>query len=282
MKIINLVENTSGNFACRAVHGLSFYIQTKKHRILFDAGPDSALIENAAHLGIDLSLIDTVILSHGHYDHSGGLMEFARLNKNAVIYMQSSAGEDHFAFDGPDKGYRYIGIDRDILSLPQVKLIDGDLKIDEELSLFRIDKRTYPLPSTNKRIMLRKKEGETFSYIQDDFVHEHCLLLESEGKKIIISGCAHNGILNIMDEYQRKHKEEKAPDAVISGFHLMKKSGYTEEDYKEEEEIAGLLKAWPCKFYTCHCTGEEVFERMKAVMKDQLLYVHCGDEVTLL
>ena len=121
MKIVNLIENTPGADGCDALHGLSFYVETAKHRILFDAGPSEATLDNAVRLGIDLGKVDVAVLSHGHYDHSGGLSAFARLNPSAAIYLQRRAGGEHYGYDGPGNGYRYIGILSDRALLPVSK-----------------------------------------------------------------------------------------------------------------------------------------------------------------
>ena len=97
MRIVNLIENTEGSAGCAYAHGLSFYIETEKHKLLVDLGPSEETIRNAEKLGIDPAQVDTVILSHGHYDHSGGIMAFSGRNPKAVIYMQESAKEDYFA-----------------------------------------------------------------------------------------------------------------------------------------------------------------------------------------
>ena len=92
MRILVLMEDS-----CSAVpgvtpeHGLSIYMETEKHRLLMDTGASPLTWENAAHLGVDLSSVDTVIISHGHYDHAGGLLSFSRENPGAQIYMQKSA-----------------------------------------------------------------------------------------------------------------------------------------------------------------------------------------------
>ncbi len=281
MTITVLMENTPGNENCTALHGLSFFIESKKHKILFDSGPSDETLNNALKLNIDLKSVDTAILSHGHYDHSGGMMAFAGLNPQAKIYMQKSAGGENYAFDGPDKGYRYIGIDKKILELDQVQLIKGDYNIDQELSLFTIEKRAFPVPATNKRIVRKSAHGE--SYIQDDFSHEHCLYIKGNSPESsgLISGCAHNGILNIMEEFIRKFGKDSLPKTVISGFHLMKKSGYQESDFQEQRDIAKKLMNYPCKFYTCHCTGEEPFQNMKEIMGDQLQYIRTGNVIEI-
>ncbi len=288
MKITALIENTQGirNETCTALHGLSFFIETEKHRILFDSGPSDETLANAKKLGIDLKNVDIAVLSHGHYDHSGGLMAFAALNPHAKIYMQRGAGGENYAFDGPEKGYRYIGIEKKILDLPGVRLLDGDFEIDDELSLFTIEKRAFPVPSTNKRIVRKVSGNDALAdstFVQDDFSHEHCLLIrgKSPDSSLLVSGCAHNGILNIMEEFIRKFGREEIPKTVVSGFHLMKKSGYQESDFEEHREIAKKLATYPCRFFTCHCTGEEPYLQMKGILGDQLGYIHTGDALSI-
>ena len=85
MRIINLVENELGNSGCEAAHGLSFYVETENHKLLFDSSPSEIVIRNAQKLGVDLPAVDTVILSHGHYDHSGGILAFADLLREAAV-----------------------------------------------------------------------------------------------------------------------------------------------------------------------------------------------------
>ena len=275
MRIINLVENEPGDSDCEAAHGLSFYVETENHKLLFDSSPSEIVIRNAKMLGVDLPAVDTVILSHGHYDHSGGILPFVELNPRAKIYMQNNAGGEYYAFDGEEQGFRYIGIDKKILSLPQVQLLKGDTKLDDELQVFTVDQRAYPLPSTNKRL----RELCNGQYIQDEFHHEQNLLLTADGKKILFCGCAHNGILNVMETLERKFGPASLPDLVIGGFHLMKRTEFSEADTAEVTEIANRLKDYKSHFATCHCTGLSVFNQMKEIMGEQLSYVRSGDEV---
>ena len=275
MRIVNLIENTEGAAGCAYSHGLSFYVETGKHKLLLDLGPSEATLQNAQTLGIDLSAVDTVVLSHGHYDHSGGIIPFTHVNDKALIYMQKSATADFFADDGEDAEprFRYIGIDKSIASLKQVRFIDGDTGIDDELEIFVIRDRSRKLPFTNKRLLVRKGD----EYRQDDFCHEHFLVIHNEGKTVLMSGCAHNGIPGILDAYRKKY--EKMPDLVVSGFHLMKKTDYSDSELDEIEAIAKELKGYPTKFVTCHCTGTAAFDVMKSIMGDSLEYVHSGEEV---
>lgn len=274
MRVVNLMENTVGLEGCLIGHGLSFYIETAGHRLLMDTGPSGDILTNARRLGIPLSLVDTVVLSHGHYDHAGGILPFACLNPSARIYMHREAAGEYYAYDGREKGYRYIGIDPAVTELEQIVYVDQELvQIDTELSVFCGIRGRRNLPETNKRLMQKNGGG----YISDSFVHEQCLVVREEGKAVLFSGCAHNGILNILDRYRELYGTE--PDAVVSGFHLMKKTEHTEEEMQNIRETACELQRLRTVFYTCHCTGVPAYEMMKEIMGDQLHYVHCGEEI---
>ena len=277
MQILNLIEDTKGRSDLINAHGLSFYIETKMHKIILDLGPSEKTIYNAKTLGVDLSEVDIVILSHGHYDHSGGIIPFTKINDKAIIYMQDNVTKEYYADDGQNAiaRYRYIGIDKDISNLSQVRFVNGDFKIDDELELFVINNKKHEIPFTNRRLLV--KEGDTFK--QDDFNHEHFLVVHQNGKSYLMSGCAHNGMLNIIEEYIDRYGT--APDVVVSGFHLAKKKEYSETEVEEIRALAEELKKYPTRFVTCHCTGMKAFELMKEIMGDKLEYVHTGEEIKM-
>ena len=268
MRIVTLMENTTKSESIRAEHGLSLYIETQNHKLLSDCGCTDAFLENAKTLGVDLQSVDSVFLSHGHYDHSSGILPFAAINSNASIYMQENALLPYYHKTETEE--RYIGIDPAIGELEQLTVLSGDIIIDEELALFANVTGRELWPKGN--LELKKKVGNDF--IQDEFDHEQYLVITEGNKKVLISGCAHNGILNILDHYY--HLYGAYPDAVISGFHMKKKSGYTTEDIATIKETAERLSKLPTKFYTGHCTGEEPYEMMKEIMDGQLEYVYSG------
>ncbi|MDO5603184.1 MAG: MBL fold metallo-hydrolase, partial [Oscillospiraceae bacterium] len=191
MKITALVENTT-QCELKAKHGLSLYIETQSHKILFDLGPDSTLFENANKRGIDLSVIDTVILSHGHMDHGGALKQFLQINSTAKIYIQKKAFEAHyskFLFLKVD-----VGLDKRLENHPQVVLIDGDYQIDDTLRLFTTkDKSRCYSPANNSLYVKNAK---------DDFSHEQNLIIQ-EQKTALIIGCGHAGVVNIIKKAQQ-------------------------------------------------------------------------------
>lgn len=258
---ILMEDNLSGENLI-AEHGLSVYVETEKHKLLVDTGKSEKTWDNANVKGVDIREIDTVILSHGHYDHSGGLMSFAAVNTDAVIYMRDNAGGEYYSYKQGEE--KYIGIDKEILQLPKIELIKGNYVIDDELSLFTNVQQKYPLPKGNKR--LHEKQGE--EYVQDIFTHEQNLVIKyDEGKYALISGCAHNGILNILDAFRELYKTE--PAIVISGFHMIQ-SEYTEDDLEEIRKVARQLATMDTIFYTGHCTGEAAYKILKEVMGKKL------------
>lgn len=270
MKIINLVEDTKGGI-CQNEHGLSFYVETKKHKLLSDCGATDMFIRNAELLGVDLSKIDVCALSHGHYDHSGGLLNFAELNSKAAIYLRENADGDYYNASAVPP--RYIGIDKNIMNLPQTVKVSGNLLIDDELFLFGdFKKNCCPLWSNS---LLKQKIGG--QYKSDDFLHEQCLVIVEGDTQVLISGCAHNGILSITDRYFELFG--RYPNVVISGFHMMKKSEYTQEESDCIKFTANELLKTDSLFYTGHCTGKPAFDIMKKIMGDKLRSFYSGSQI---
>ena len=273
MDVITLVENTEGSAHCPTEHGLSYYIATEEHRILMDAGADDLVLKNARQLGVDLSAVDTAVISHGHYDHGGGLPAFLGMNADADVYMQEQAFGAYYSIHGDST--RYIGLPEELRGHRQLILVNGNHTIDASLSLFSNISNRYSSPAANRT--LKEKCGDAF--IPDTFSHEQCLVVFEHGKRYLFSGCAHHGILNILETFRSVYHTD--PDAVFSGFHMYQKHGYSAEDIQLITDTALLLKKTGSVFYTGHCTGIEPYQMMKRIMGDQLHYLHCGDRIHL-
>ncbi len=270
MKIVNLIEDTEGLSGCMAEHGLCFYIETNRHKLLLDTGATDGFISNAARLGVDLTQVDTVIISHGHYDHAGGVLAFVKGNPTAKIYIHAKAVGEFYNCKYPTP--KYIGMDPAIPSLPQVTFLDGNLTIDEELSLFTgvTGRRLWPKGNAS----LRKKSGGDF--VQDTFEHEQYLVVTEGDKRVLLSGCAHNGILNILATYHTLYGEN--PTHVITGFHTLRDT-YTQEDDAILTETAQILAGMNTQFYSGHCTGTYALEVMGQILGDRLTAIHSGDVI---
>ncbi|MFI3259636.1 MAG: MBL fold metallo-hydrolase [Rikenellaceae bacterium] len=264
-KIISLVENRS-ECGCRTSHALSLYVETHQHRLLFDVGGDyDVLVENAERLGVDLLSIDTVIISHGHKDHGGALAPFLELNSVAKVYVQRAAFRPHFSLRA--SGMADIGLDPKLMECDRVVLLDGDTEIDSELALFKVTDSSICPSGANASLY----EGSS----PDHFDHEQNLIIGGE-QPILIMGCGHNGVVNIMERAR-----EYSPQLCIGGFHLTSPSAKRDEPRELIDSIIARLKDFPqIKFYTCHCTGEAVYEYMRSQMSN-ISYLSCGERLEI-
>ncbi|MEE1072178.1 MAG: MBL fold metallo-hydrolase, partial [Cellulosilyticum sp.] len=123
MKVYSLIENVPYGLDDQYEHGLSLYIETNNHKILFDTGQTGAFIENAKRLGVKLEEINLVVLSHGHYDHTGGLQAFLKVNSQAPIYLSTYAFGEHY-----NAMNKYIGMDLSIQISNRLIFVEDYLK----------------------------------------------------------------------------------------------------------------------------------------------------------
>lgn len=274
MIIKTLVENTAISEEFNSEHGLSLYIETKKHKLLFDLGQSDLFIENAKKMGIDLSEIDLVIISHGHYDHGGGLKAFLTVNSKAKIYLNNKVFDKHYA-NKPNGEKTFIGLDRELLPNDRFIFVGDHLDIDEELELFSNVKAKKLYPTGNKDLFME----EDGSLALDDFVHEQNLIIRENGKTLLIAGCAHNGIVNIIDHYSML--KNGLPDYVIGGFHLYNRSRDKSEDPAIVSQIGEYLKDTGSKYYTGHCTGIAPYKKLKEIIGDRVEYLATGSELSI-
>ncbi len=249
MKIHCLIENTSISTELTAEHGLSLLIDTGTHRILFDTGASTLFADNAERMGLDLSLVDMVVLSHGHYDHGGGLEKFLELNTHAPVWVSPHAFEPHFNAKGKD-----IGLSPALQSHPRIKSAISELAPGITL-------HTGESIPVEKSGMTAICDGVR---MPEDFRHEQYLLIQEDGKRILFSGCSHRGIPNIAAHFRA--------DVLVGGFHLMNETAPA-----RLQQLATQLLELPTSYYTGHCTGDFAFATMKPHMGERLHRFGTGD-----
>ena len=273
MKLTVLSENTSVSESLESEHGLSIYIETTGHHILFDTGAGCIFKRNAEKLGVDLATVDLLVISHGHYDHGGGLRTFLEVNSRAKIFIHKQAFEAHYS--KRPEGVASIGLDETLLPNERFVFCGDQAVIDENIEVFsRVrPKRLYP--SCNA--MLLMKRGDEF--VPDDFAHEQNLVIQQDGKTMLIAGCAHKGIVNIVDAC--KDRLGQYPDYFVGGFHLTGQRGNQSETPDVVDAIGEYLASMPARYYTCHCTGKENLQRLKRILGERIRPLSTGDRISI-
>ncbi|MCY6356433.1 MBL fold metallo-hydrolase [Clostridium sp. ZS2-4] len=270
MKITTVIENSLGdNKEFKNEHGLSFFIETPKCNILFDTGKTGDFIENAKDLGIDLNKVDYLVLSHAHYDHCGGVTRFLdTFNVRPEFYVSEkffinsdkyhySDGSQKLDFTSDSTEYRYIGINFDEAFIKDKKLnvnyVDSDMvKVDDKVYIFTNFEKTYDFEALNPNMKIKKEE----EYIVDPFDDEITVAVDTEKGLLILLGCSHPGILNIVDTIAKR--TGKKIYGIMGGTHLV------EADEQRINKTIERLKEMNIEIIgVSHCTGEKAVEMFK-------------------
>lgn len=275
MNVTTLLENNTTSPALRCEHGLSLYIETEQHKILFDSGASDAFWENAAALGIDLTQVDLAILSHAHNDHCGGLLTFLERNDRATLYLHKEAFGDYYVV--ANGKCEFIGVPAELRAYEsRLRLVDGVTRIDDALTLFSGVHTRELLSEANAT--LREKVGD--DYPRDAFRHEQDLLIAEGDTLVLFAGCAHSGIVNILG--RAREVAGRAPDAVFAGFHLYNPSLRASEPRALVDAVGERLLALPtARYVTGHCTGETAYAWLHEKLGARLDYMATGTRFTI-
>lgn len=249
-----LVDNRTNASVLQTEHGLSILLETERRRILLDTGASDMLIRNAEKMGVDLSRVDYVFISHGHNDHAGGLKHFMAINNHAKVIVSPHAMSGKFF----SKRLSLHSITAEWPMVPRERLlvVNQSGEIADGLYVIANIPNIYPMPKGNQHLFVETPDSE---YIRDEFRHE--LALYTEG--LLFTGCAHSGLENILSSCPHPVR------TVVGGFHLL-------DRHESDEELADLARRLKTKypdthFFTSHCTGDHVFEVMKNQMGNSLL-----------
>ena len=254
-----LSDNRSCNATLETEHGLSILLDTEKYRVLLDTGASDVFIRNAEKMGIDLSTVDYVFISHGHSDHAGGLKHFLNINERAEIIVSPDAMSGKF-FSKRGNLHSITAEWPENLN-NRVLLTDHTQEVADGLHVIAHIRQKHPIPQGNQHLFIENADGD---YVNDDFRHE--LALYTNG--LLFTGCAHSGLENILAACPYP------VNAVVGGFHLL-------DGHETTEELTELAKRLTVayantQFYTSHCTGDKVFAALKTIMGSQLHAFSCG------
>lgn len=258
IKITVLIENTVGGPPGLAgEHGLAMWVETADHRFLYDTGQSGAVVRNAVILGAPLAEADAVVLSHGHYDHTGGLRAVLKtVGRRVPVYAHPDLFSRHRVAGRPDR-YAGVPFDRD-----ELKSCGAEFRwVEEARQIFPAVWASGAVPRTNAfergdpRLYVLRDGRRIPDPLRDDL----SLYLVTPNGLVILTGCAHAGVVNIV-EHARSVTGCDRVRALIGGTHL----GSVDEG--QVEETIAHLKGLDLELLAAmHCTGPPVAARLAAV-----------------
>lgn len=264
-----LVENTTPTPSFVGEYGFAAMVDIDGKRYLFDTGCSGALFPNAASLGLNLTDIEGVIISHGHFDHTGALLPVIEKSNNKKIYAHSNI----FAHRPVQLGngqYREIGCacNREELEKAGAELIFTDVFTAIAPSIFVTGEvpRITAYEDVGARFQI-EKDGQFFD---DALIDDMAMVIDRPEGLIIISGCAHSGIINIMDYVCKKIGKDHI-QAFIGGTHLIGAS-----DNRMVKTIEALRNISIDRLIVSHCTGFHAAAKLYNAMPDKVIKGDAG------
>jgi len=274
IRITVLVENTVYQGGLRGEHGLSVWVETNGKRILFDTGQTDLLLDNAKALGIDIAHADAIVLSHGHYDHVGGLDRVLDLAPQARVYLHPMALEPKFS---NSKGsVREIGVasamrdrlrdrirsDKGMYTPATTPLLPGATVTGQIPRVSRFE-------DTGGQFFLDAKCEKP-----DGLLDDQALFLDCAEGLVVVLGCAHAGVVNTL-KHIRQIDPDKKIHGVLGGMHLVNAS-----DTRVQQTIDALRRLEIDRVGPAHCTGPQAARQLWNALGDRCFLCCVGTQLT--
>jgi 7,8-dihydropterin-6-yl-methyl-4-(beta-D-ribofuranosyl)aminobenzene 5'-phosphate synthase len=276
LRITTVSENTSGSPALLGQWGLCVLVEAEDHRFLIDTGASSSVSQNVDVLGINLDLVDAIVLSHGHYDHTGGLRAIlAKIKKKPVrIVAHPEVWGLKYGRNRKTGKYSYVGMPFRPEELErlgaQFELTSEPTWLTEDIVGSGEEPMTTSYEGVANNLFVKNKTG----YEPDTLIDDQSLYIRTDLGLIIVLGCAHRGIINIIRYAQQLMKMDQVY-MVLGGTHLGPAS---------EEQVTSTIEAlkdidlrW---LGVSHCTGQKVAAKVNQAFGDRFFYNNTGTIVS--
>lgn len=270
MRFRFLMENKTERAGCVAEHGLSIYIETQGRKLLFDTGASALFAQNAKSLKVDLETIEALIISHGHYDHTGGVPEFCRINKIAPVYIHEDAFYETYGMkrgrpETETSGIRWSDEERSWID-PRIIRTCGPLWLSENIVISGTVPVTEGCQQT-ERFYRKLPDG---SFEPDPMTHEQILVIREQEGLYVFSGCSHRGIIPAI-RYARDLFGGERIAVLAAGMHL-----YSASKEVRERAAAQLLAEDLDLVMPVHCTGIDAICDLKQALGDKCIAATAG------
>ena len=277
MKVTILCENTVGHRLGLGEHGFSALIETHLGNYLFDTGRGESVVKNSLELNKDIRTIKKIFLSHGHYDHTGGLPEVLKIRGKVDVHAHPYVFLDriHMAEENGKETKRFLGIP---FKRSYLESLGANFVLNKDF--FEVEDGIFLTGEVPRKTSFEKLDPKLFAEMDgkitpDAFPDDQSLILNTERGLLVILGCAHAGIINILNHVINKTGRDKFY-AIIGGTHL---------DFlapeQLEESIKALRKMHIERFGASHCTGMRGAFRLHQEFGDRFFYGHVGSTLNI-